>query len=133
MKDMEDKKKESKENPQEPQAQTPPPAKGPAVDPQIDAIREIIFGQNIRQYNEQFDHINVEIDKLRVELMEKLMQTRGELENMISDLREDTTQKLLALREHTDAEVARLDEAKADRRLLGTLLVEIGEKIRKEA
>lgn len=133
MKDMEDKKKEPKENPQEPQAQTPPPAKGPAVDPQIDAIREIIFGQNIRQYNEQFDHINVEIDKLRVELMEKLMQTRSELENLISDLREDTTQKLLALRAHTDAEVSRLDEAKADRRLLGTLLVEIGEKIRKEA
>lgn len=130
---MEENKKGKPEQQPAPQAEAPAVSPKPAVDPQIDAIREIIFGQNIRQYNEQFDHINVEIDKLRQELLIKIHETQAELNQMIDHLREDTTQKLLELRNHTDAEVARLDHAKTDRHLLGSLLVEIGEKIRKDA
>lgn len=110
----------------------PQPQSQPAHDPQIDAIREIIFGQNIRQYNQQFEELEVRLAEFRKEMEGKIGVVKNELNQLIDNLREDTLQKLTDLRNHTDAEVARLDEAKADRRLMGNLLVEIGEKIRAE-
>ncbi|WP_020527165.1 hypothetical protein [Flexithrix dorotheae] len=106
-----------------------PKMKG-ATDQKIDAIKQLIFGENIQEYDEEFKQIRKNILDAKTELANKLAETSKELKNMIETLRENHDKKIEDLRGQMLDEVRNLDHKKLDRNLLGDLLQEIGGKIK---
>lgn len=117
-----------------------PDAKGLMGDPKIDAVRQLIFGENMQQYDSEFNEIKALIKKTRTEIENELNETRDALNrlinqtkdsltNEIQDLRSDMNKKVTQLRSDMDEAVADLDDRKLNRKLLGALLQEMGKQI----
>ncbi len=109
-------------------------------DPKIDAVRQLIFGENMQQYDSEFNEIKALIKKSRTEVETELNETRDALNklinmtkdsltNEIQDLRSDMNKKVTQLRSDMDEAVADLDDRKLNRKLLGALLQEMGKQI----
>lgn len=110
------------ENNQEPQNDTPIK---PTVDSRIAAVRDLIFSENIEQYDAQFNEVNEQINQLREDTEKNLFDTTANLEQRLSDLESLMEQKFDALYDDLDKRLAKLDDDKADRRNLGKALEKI--------
>lgn len=113
---------------------------GLSGDPKIEAVKQLIFGENMQQYDSEFNDIKTLIKKTRTEIenevndtreaLNKLInQTKDALTNEIGDLRSDMNKKMTQLRADMDESVADLDNRKLNRKLLGALLQEMGKQI----
>lgn len=102
---------------------------GLSGDPKIEAVKQLIFGENMQQYDSEFNEIKALIKKTRTEIENEINDTRDALTKMINDLRSDTTKKMTQLREDMDEAVSDLDERKVNRKLLGAMLQEMGKQI----
>lgn len=113
---------------------------GLSGDPKIEAVKQLIFGENMQQYDSEFNEIKALIKKTRTEIesevndtreaLNKLInQTKDALTNEIGDLRSDMNKKMTQLRADMDESVADLDHRKLNRKLLGALLQEMGKQI----
>lgn len=116
------------------------PEAGAAVDPKIEAVKQLIFGENMQQYDSEFNEIKALIKKTRTEVENEINNTRDALNKLInqtketltsdiSDLRTDMSKKVTQLRSDMDDSVADLDERKVNRKLLGSMLQEMGKQI----
>ena len=99
-------------------------------DAKIDAIKQLIFGENIQQYDEEFKEIKDNILLAQKQMNEHLENTKAELKNLINTVQNEQNQKLSELQAKMEDEVASLKSTKLDRQLLGDLLQEIGGKIK---
>ena len=122
------------------QEEAPAEEVGLSGDPKIEAVKQLIFGENIQQYDSEFNEIKALIKKTRTEIEKELNGTRDALNKLINqtkeslnaeinDLRSDMNKKVTQLRSDMDDAVADLDERKVNRKLLGTMLQEIGKQI----
>lgn len=113
---------------------------GMSGDPKIEAVKQLIFGENMQQYDSEFNEVRATIKKTKQELVDEIDETRGALTDLInetreslnkalSDLRNDTNKKVSTLREDMDESIADLDDRKLNRKLLGALLQEMGKQI----
>lgn len=116
------------------------PEVNPAVDPKMEAVKQLIFGENMQQYDSEFNDIKALIKKTRTDveneindtrdaLTKLINQTKESLTNEITDLKSDMNKKVTQLRSDMDDSVADLDERKVNRKLLGTMLQEMGKQI----
>ena len=114
--------------------------KGFSGDPKIEAVKQLIFGENMQQYDSEFNEIKAIIKKSRTEIENELNETRDALNklinqtkdsltNEIQDLRSDMNKKVTQLRADMDESVADLEDRKLNRKLLGALLQEMGKQI----
>lgn len=98
--------------------------KNPEVD-KLDAIKEIIFGQNIREYEREFNEIREYINN-------NLNAIDKEFDSFKKHV-DATEKKILSKIESNHQEVlkkiADLDEKKLDRKKMGKLLSDIADKI----
>ncbi len=129
----------AKQKPQ-PQEEEPQGNSGMSTDPKIEAVKQLIFGENMQQHDSEFSEVRATIKKTKQELVNEIDETRDALTNMIndtresltkaiSDLRSDTNKKVSQLREDMDESIADLDDRKLNRKLLGALLQEMGKQI----
>ncbi|MDC8006005.1 fructose 1,6-bisphosphatase [Aureisphaera galaxeae] len=111
-----------KNTPQDPQ---------PSLDSssKIEAIKNLIFGENIEQYDSQFDTLKKEIDKRKKELEHYIDEVRNELMQSIDSLSTDVNIRITDLEDNLQAKTNALSEEKLDRKTLGKLLIDLGEKI----
>lgn len=107
-----------------PEQQNDTPIK-PTVDSRIAAVRDLIFSENIEQYDAQFTEVNNQINELREETEKNLFETSANLEQRLSDLETLMEQKFDALYDDLDKRLAKLNDDKADRRNLGQALEKI--------
>ena len=92
----------------------------------INAIRDIIFGTDMAEYNEQFDSLKNEI----AENKQAAENDKKELLGKISDLENSINNSLESLEKKLVARLDQLQNEKTDREVLGSLLEEIGKKIK---
>jgi len=113
---------------------------GMSGDPKIEAVKQLIFGENMQQYDSEFNEVRAtikktkqelvnEIDETRTALTDLINETRESLNKALSDLRNDMNKKTSQLREDMDESIADLDERKVNRKLLGELLQMMGKQI----
>lgn len=95
----------------------------------IEAIKNLIFGENIQEYNSEFDTIKQDILDKKKEIENLIEEVRSELIQNIDNLSTDLNIRITELEASLQEKTANLDEAKVDRRLLGDLLVNLGKKI----
>lgn len=120
--------------------EAPKPLAGFSGDPKIEAVKQLIFGENMQQYDSEFNEIKALIKRTRTEIETEMNETRDALNKLINltkdtltteiqDLRSDMNKKVTQLRADMDEAVADLDDRKLNRKLLGALLQEMGKQI----
>lgn len=98
----------------------------------IEAIKNLIFGENILQYDSEFDTIKNDILAKKKALETLIEEVRSELIQNIDNLSTDLNIRITELESNIENKLDDMDEKKVDRRQLGQLLVSLGEKIGKE-
>ncbi|MGH1386544.1 fructose 1,6-bisphosphatase [Kordia sp.] len=98
----------------------------------IEAIKNLIFGENIQEYNSEFDNIKNDILAKKQALENLIEEVRSELIQNIDNLSTDLNIRITELESNMENKLDDLDEKKVDRRQLGQLLINLGEKIGKE-
>lgn len=98
----------------------------------IEAIKNLIFGENIQEYNSEFDNIKNDILAKKKALESLIEEVREQLMQNIDNLSTDLNIRITELESNIENKLDDLDEKKVDRRQLGQLLVSLGEKIGKE-
>jgi len=107
---------------------TPPPTPIDSTS-KIEAIKNLIFGENIEQYDTEFDTVRKEI-KAKKELLENYIdEVRNELMQSIDSLSTDVNIRITDLEDSLQAKTEALAEEKVSRKELGKLLKNLGEKI----
>ncbi len=98
----------------------------------IEAIKNLIFGENIQQIDIEFQTIRNEIDKKKEDLENYIALVNKELSQTIDNLETDLNIRITDLDAKTNDNVAMLTHKKVDRKILGELLVNMGENILKD-
>ena len=100
-----------------------------AVDPKIDAIKQLIFGDNMVEYDKRFDTLMDQIEKTKAAIEKKMDAQNQSLKNDLNELKTALEKSIDSLDKSTSKEMARLDDAKANRKALGKMLQNIGDKL----
>lgn len=98
----------------------------------LEAIKNLIFGENIVQIDQDFQSLKNLIDKRKEELENYIDDTRKELNSTIDNLSTDLNIRLTDLENNLNEKANELNHNKVDRKMLGTLLVNLGDKIMKD-
>ena len=95
----------------------------------IEAIKNLIFGENIVQYDSEFDTIRKDLLKKKELLENYIDEVRNDLMQSIDSLSTDVNIRVTDLEDALNAKTDVLSEKKIDRKELGKLLINLGEKI----
>ena len=99
------------------------------ADPKIEAVKQLIFGENMQQYDSEFNEIRATVKKARQELQDEIDETRDALTKLINELRSDTNKKISQLRADMDEAVVDLDNRKLNRKKMSELLLYVAKQI----
>ena len=91
----------------------------------IAAVRELIFGENMKEYSSEFADVYNKIQSLKEATDKNLQEAVTNLENKLADLESLMDHKFQDLNDDLDKRLADLDDEKADRRTLGKALEKI--------
>ncbi|MFY9241451.1 MAG: hypothetical protein WAO74_00335 [Polaribacter sp.] len=95
------------------------------IDNRIAAVRDLIFGENIQQYNSEFQEVSNKLKALQGETKKNLEDSVSHLENKLADLESLMEHKFQDLNDDLEKRIADLDDEKADRKKLGKALEKI--------
>jgi gas vesicle protein len=95
----------------------------------IDAIKQLIFGENIQEYNHEFEAVKLDILNKKKELELLIEDVKAELFQNIDNLSTDINIRITELENTIEDKAEALDDKKLDRKLFGDLLIKLGEKI----
>ena len=101
------------------------PVANQQIDTRIAAVRDLIFGENIQQYNSEFEDVYNKIQNLKEASQKSLSESIAQIENKLADLESLVDHKFRDLSEDLDKKLADLDDEKTDRRKLGKALEKI--------
>ncbi|OIQ23302.1 fructose 1,6-bisphosphatase [Lacinutrix sp. MedPE-SW] len=113
--------KDAKTNPEITNAQDPTS--------KIDAIKQLIFGENMVEYNHEFEAVKQDILNKKKELENLVDEVKAELLQNIDNLSTDINIRITELENNLEDKANSLDEKKLDRKIFGDLLIKLGEKI----
>jgi len=95
----------------------------------IDAIKQLIFGENIQEYDSEFEAVKQDILSKKKQLEALIDDVKSELLQNIDNLSTDVNIRITEIEGSLNEKSEALDEKKVDRKQLGDLLVKLGEKI----
>lgn len=98
-------------------------------DPKIEAIKEIIFGDNIKEINQEFDEMKASLREHRRALDERMNQVRQELEKAVQQLQQDTEKQMQAMQSDTLSRLTQLEGSVPSNAHLGKMFEEIGHQL----
>lgn len=96
----------------------------------IDAIKELIFGENIQEYNSEFEAVKIDILAKKEELQNLISDVESELLQNIDTLGTDINIRITDLENSFNDKLSKLDNKKVSRKLLSDLFIKLGENIR---
>jgi hypothetical protein len=101
----------------------------------LEAIKEIIFGQEKQDLNEKLrqleDKVSKETDDIRSDFQKEIKALNESLSDQIKHLGETLMAQLQKQEESLKAEVSRIDHEKTNRADLGDLLIALGNQLKK--
>ncbi|SMC40163.1 fructose 1,6-bisphosphatase [Cellulophaga tyrosinoxydans] len=98
----------------------------------IDLIKNIIFGENIQAYNSEFEALKKDILDKKKALEDLIEEVRVDLNTTIDSVSTDVNIRITELEDKLEDRIEQLDSEKLDKKLLGNLLIELGEKVSKK-
>ncbi len=102
-------------------------------DPKLAAIKEIIFGENIKEYDQEFRSLHALVDEQRKDLQDKLNLLKKDLNDLITETKNDFSKQIGALKNEAFDKLNQLGaEKEQDKQALGDMLIEVGKKLKSE-
>ncbi|QIE59762.1 fructose 1,6-bisphosphatase [Rasiella rasia] len=95
----------------------------------IEAIKNLIFGENILEIDSEFNTLKKEIDHQKETLQNYIDEVRNELMQSIDSLSTDVNIRITDLEDAMNSKTDALSESKVDRKQLSALLIKLGENI----
>lgn len=95
----------------------------------IDAIKQLIFGENMQAYDSEFETLKKDILNKKQELEALIDEVKSELLQNIDNLSTDINIRITELENTFEDKTEALNQNKVDRKLLGELFTKLGEKI----
>lgn len=97
---------------------------------QVNAIRDILFGKDMQQYDERFGQLRDMVSTLRTETNVELSQLNEQLLTAINSLEERLRNQIQ--QNHTEllTAIQDLQQSKVDKTHLGNLLIEMGNQFK---
>ncbi len=95
----------------------------------LEAIKELIFGEDMQSYNEQFSALKEDIESRRQELENYMEQIKGELITSIDNMNTDMNIRITELEKALENRLDKIDSSKVDRKALGKSLESLGKKL----
>lgn len=95
----------------------------------IDAIKELIFGENIQAYDSEFETLKADILAKKEELQNLINTVESELLKNIDTLSTDINIRITDIENSINDKLESLDDKKVNRKLLSDLFIKLGEKI----
>jgi uncharacterized protein YoxC len=95
----------------------------------IDAIKQLIFGENMQAYDSEFETLKQDILTKKQELEALMDDVKSEILQNIDNLSTDINIRITELENSFEDKADALNEKKVDRKLLGELFTKLGEKI----
>lgn len=95
----------------------------------IDVIKNLIFGDTIQAYDAEFEVLKKDILEKKKVLDDLIEDVRSDLNTTIDSISTDVNIRITELEKNLDHKIEDLDEASVNKKILGKLLVELGEKI----
>ena len=99
------------------------------VNSKIDAIKELIFGENIQAYNSEFEAVKADILAKKQELQDLISTVESELLKNIDNLSTDINIRVTDLENTLNDKLSDLDDKKASRKMLSDLFIKLGQNI----
>lgn len=99
-------------------------------DAKIDVIKELIFGNNMREYQSEFEGIHDVVTQNKLDIENKLNTAKDELYDYLEEMRKELNSKIDDLQMTLQAEIDRLDDVKTDRKMLGDLFEHMAKEIK---
>ena len=100
---------------------------------EVDRIREIIFGTQMRDYHQQFQSVQRDLDRLQGEidrLSEQLAEQDGAQSKKLQTLRQEMRKADDELRDELRQTAQKLGTEKMDRVALGEMFIELGTQLK---
>ncbi|AYN65947.1 fructose 1,6-bisphosphatase [Euzebyella marina] len=95
----------------------------------IEIIKNLIFGENIKTYDSEFESLKKDIlDKKRV-LEELIEEVRQDLKTAIDNVATDVNIRITELEDKIEDKIESLETEKVNKKMLGKLLIDLGEKV----
>jgi len=95
----------------------------------IDLIKNLIFGETIQAYDLEFEELKKDILKKKQVLDDLIEEIRSDLNTTIDSVSSDVNIRITELEKNLESKMEDLEEDAVNKKLLGKLLVELGEKI----
>lgn len=98
----------------------------------LEAIKNLIFGENIAQINSDFDRLNDLLNKRKKELEDLIDQTQNELTELIDNVSTNINIRITNLEDKLNEQIDTLEHEKVAKKTLSNLFIKLGEKIANE-
>lgn len=98
----------------------------------IELIKNLIFGENIQAYESEFETLKQDLLSKKKALEELIEAVQTDLRMAIDDVSTDINIRITELEDKLDTRIEDLEAKQIEKKQLGDLLVELGEKIRKK-
>ena len=100
-----------------------------ANDPKIDAIKQLIFGENMTEYDQRFEEALNSLEDAKVEIEAKRKEMDEKIHTTLDSMNEEFEKKMKAMEAVFQNHLDKLEDKKADRKALGKMLQNISEKL----
>jgi archaellum component FlaC len=98
----------------------------------IEVIKELIFGEQIKEYDSEFEKLKKEILAKKKALNELIEEVRTELSESIDNVSTDLNIRITEVEQNLEGKIDELQSEKVNKETLGQLLIDLGEKITKK-
>jgi len=95
----------------------------------IEAIKNLIFGENIQAYDSEFETLKQDILNKKKGLEDLLEEVGSELRISIDNLSTDINIRITDLEQSLEGKIGDLEEKSVDKEALGKMLIELGKKV----
>jgi len=95
----------------------------------IDVIKNLIFGETIQAYDSEFEELKKDILKKKKVLEDLIEEIRTELNTTMDNVSTDVNIRITELEKNLEHKIEDLSEDAVNKKTLGKLLVDLGEKI----
>lgn len=98
-------------------------------DSKIEAIKNLIFGENIQAYDSEFEAIKDDILFKKKVLEDLIEEVKTDLNTAIDNVSTDLNVRMTALEEKLTDKFESLEEDQVSKKMLGKLLIDLGERV----
>jgi len=95
----------------------------------IDVIKNLIFGETIQAYDKELEELKKDILKKKQSLEELVEEIKSELHTSLDSISSDIDVRITELEKNLENRLDTLDKTAVEKKALGKLLVDLGEKI----